>query len=334
MANYQALTVQSGVLTQLGSNTLVAGSGITSNSGNLTIGAAGSNVVVNTALQFAAGVGITVASGSSAFDFSGGSGVFKTSTGAGTLTFGAGSTLSTTSGALTITSAAAATWSTGAGGLTLSGAGGITLQGGGTSAAIVNSAGTAITIQAGCTLTTTSTGMINLPSQFQIGGSGVSANVSATNLGTLTAGSSSNADALHTHSNVAASAVNVTGMTTSALSSGMCGYYGSASTLSLTDSGTYAKAIFGGLYTGTSGSVQVAGLATANFTTAGGAPTAGSPVWLAAAADDTNTGAGKLTATAPTSGVVAQVGVCVSAAGYAGAKTCVVLLQPGDPIQL
>lgn len=39
-----------------------------------------------------------------------------------------------------------------------------------------------------------------LPSLFEINGSAVSANVTTTNLGTLTAGASSNADALHTHS--------------------------------------------------------------------------------------------------------------------------------------
>jgi hypothetical protein len=42
--------------------------------------------------------------------------------------------------------------------------------------------------------------VVGLPSLFKINDSAVSANVTATNLGTLTAGSSSNADALHTHS--------------------------------------------------------------------------------------------------------------------------------------
>jgi hypothetical protein len=41
--------------------------------------------------------------------------------------------------------------------------------------------------------------VVGLPSLFKINDSAVSANVTATNLGTLTAGSSSNADALHTH---------------------------------------------------------------------------------------------------------------------------------------
>lgn len=43
-----------------------------------------------------------------------------------------------------------------------------------------------------------------VPSAFKINGSAVSANVNASNLGTLTAGSSSNADSLHTHAFTAA----------------------------------------------------------------------------------------------------------------------------------
>lgn len=44
---------------------------------------------------------------------------------------------------------------------------------------------------------------IDLNSQFQIGGVATSANVSAANLGTLTAGSTSNADSLHSHTGAA-----------------------------------------------------------------------------------------------------------------------------------
>ena len=83
MSSFQALTYQTGNPTNLGANTLISGNGITSLSGNLSINAAGTNVVVGTALQFAANIGLTVASGSSAFDFSGGTGVFKSSSGAG-----------------------------------------------------------------------------------------------------------------------------------------------------------------------------------------------------------------------------------------------------------
>ena len=57
-------------------------------------------------------------------------------------------------------------------------------------------------------------------------------------------------------------------------------------------------------------------------------------VFLAAAADDGATGAGKLTATAPTSGVVAEVGLCMNNANYAGLKTCHIHIQVKAPIVL
>jgi len=67
----------------------------------------------------------------------------------------------------------------------------------------ITAAGGDVVIQAGTTLSTTGTGNINLPNngsaKFLIEGVAVSANVTAANLNTLTAGSSSNADALHTH---------------------------------------------------------------------------------------------------------------------------------------
>lgn len=59
------------------------------------------------------------------------------------------------------------------------------------------------TIQASGLLTTTGSGNINLPNngsaRFQIEGNPVSANVTAANLNILTAGPTSNADALHVH---------------------------------------------------------------------------------------------------------------------------------------
>ena len=135
-----------------------------------------------------------------------------TPSGAITLTAGAASTWSTSAGALTLTSAAAATWSTAAGALTINGTGGINLQGGATTAAIVNSTGTAITVQAGATLATTSTGNIDLPqnasARFKIEGVATTATVTAANLTTLT--NASNADALHTHAGVATAFINGT----------------------------------------------------------------------------------------------------------------------------
>jgi len=65
----------------------------------------------------------------------------------------------------------------------------------------------AATIQPGTVLGTSGSGNINLPNngaaRFDIEGTAVSANVTAPNLGTLTAGPSSNADALHSHAGAA-----------------------------------------------------------------------------------------------------------------------------------
>jgi len=67
----------------------------------------------------------------------------------------------------------------------------------------ITPSGTNIIIPASKLLTTSGSGNINLPNngsaRFQIETTAVSANVTAANLGTLTAGPASNADALHTH---------------------------------------------------------------------------------------------------------------------------------------
>ena len=73
-----------------------------------------------------------------------------------------------------------------------------------TGSLVLSATGSDITVATGKTLGTTGTGNINLPNngsaRFQIEASSVSANVTAANLGTLTASTTSNADALHTHS--------------------------------------------------------------------------------------------------------------------------------------
>lgn len=79
----------------------------------------------------------------------------------------------------------------------ISGTNDVKLQSAGTDVLVIS--GTDATVQNGCTLKTTGTGNIDLPAQFKIATAAVSANVTAANLNTLTAGSSSNADALHTH---------------------------------------------------------------------------------------------------------------------------------------
>lgn len=257
-------------------------------------------------------------------------GALTQGSGAVALTGNAASSLTTSSGALTVTSAAAATWSTGAGALTLSGAAGINLQGGSTTALVVNTAGTAVTVQAGATLATTSTGNINLPNnasaRFQIEGAGVGASVTAANLLTLT--NNGDASALHTHTNTTAGAITATGLTTTGLAAGDIGYASGTTTMSKAQSdGTAAQALLIGVNSGTSGQMSVAGVVTMNFTTASGAPSAGVPVYLAAAADDTGAGAGKATKTEPTTGYSVPLGIVLDPTNYAGSKTCVVLLR-------
>lgn len=258
----------------------------------------------------------------------------STSAGGLTITSAAAATWSTGAGALTLTSAAAATWSTAAGALTLNGAAGLNLQYNGTTTLELGSS-SAITIQSGVTLGVTGTGMINLPSLFQINGSAVSANVTATNLDTLTAGSSSNADALHAHA--PASQMDIVSQTTTGLADGDFGYLSAANTWSKAKSdGTAVQATVIAVSEGTSGKMTLPGsvIEAAKFTTAGGAPSVGAEVFLAAAADDTNTGAGKLTAAAPSTGYLVRVGVCVDASAYAGSKTAKIIFAPLSPIAL
>lgn len=263
---------------------------------------------------------------------------FTTSSGALTLTGAAASTWSTAAGALTLSSAAAATWSTAAGVLTLNGTGGLNLQGGGTTALAVNSSGTALTVQAGATLATTGTGNVNLPqnasARFQIEGVATTATVTSANLTTLTNGS--NADALHVHAAAVATSVDVTGLTTTGLANGDFGYISAANTLTKTNSDAIASSRVFGANIGTAGSARVAGvISAAKFTTIGGSPGHGSPVFLAPGTEEASA-SGKLTATAPaTAGQqIAEVGLCLDNSGYAGAKTASILLQPKTVIQL
>jgi len=133
-------------------------------------------------------------------------------TGAVSLTGNAASQISTvTAGgnSLTITAGAASTWGTAAGALTISGKAGLNLQyDGSTMLAVGNNA---LTVQAGVTLGTTSTGNIDLPqnanARFKIEGVNTTANVTAANLNELTGGG---ATTLHSHSGIGAVTVTVT----------------------------------------------------------------------------------------------------------------------------
>jgi len=99
--------------------------------------------------------------------------------------------------------------------------------------------------------------------------------------------------------------------------------------VALTDSLGIATARAKGIWTGIPGQVAVEGPVVAQFTTAGGIPAPGAPAYLAASTDDTNTGAGKLTATSPTLAglVVFTIGLVDDNTDYAGLKKCLVLIQ-------
>ena len=184
MANIKSLVISSGTIQQIANaDTLLVGSGITTSAGNLTISSAGGATTVSDAASFSSTLAVT---------------------GASTLTgnVSAGGTLDVTGAAslsstLAVTGASTLTGNVSTGG-TLTVTGVSTFNGASTFNANA-------TIGAGATLATSGSGNINLPNngsaRFQVEGTTVSANVTATNLGTLTGGG--NADALHSHANVA-----------------------------------------------------------------------------------------------------------------------------------
>ena len=128
----------------------------------------------------------------------------------------------------------------------------------------------------------------------------------------------------------------VTGQSTVGLADGDICYVLSDNTWSAARSdGTKQQATVAGANAGTAGTMIISGrVASAKFTTAGGSPSAGQEVYIAASADDGGSGTGKLTSTQPATGYLTVAGVCLSAANYAGLKTCVVILNPQSPIQL
>lgn len=122
---------------------------------------------------------------------------------------------------------------------------------------------------------------------------------------------------------------------TGALSTGSLAYISAANTFSKTDSTTLASSRVQGVFAGTAGQIISQGSVTVNMTTAGGSPSNGDPVYIAAAADDGGTGAGKATATPPADGsglFLTPVGTVLDNTGYAGAKTCVIAYSPDTPI--
>lgn len=339
MANYQAVTLKNGEFTRIASaDTLVVGAGITTASGNLTIDSAGGTIDINQNLVFASGKSFTLAGpfaqSGGGFAFAGGTNNSSIgTTGSGTLG------VTATGAALTITGGASSSWTTLAGVLSVGGFDGLHLSAHGNALLNSDATGTQFTVQAGITFNTTGSGNINLPnngsSRFKVEGFSVSANVTAANLSTLTAGSSSNADSLHTHLDAGAGSVDVPGLTTTGVTTGLFGYVSSANTVLKTNNTTIGTAVCLGANTGTVGSIRVAGVVSAAaMTSAGGQPVNGATLWLASAADDTGTGAGRLTATAPTSGVLAPIGICLDNSNYIGSKTVSMALNIRPPVVL
>lgn len=201
------------------------------------------------------------------------------------------------------------------------------------SATTVN-AGSAQTISIGSENVT-----CNVPAgvRFAVGGTALTtANFTAANVSTLLTGVASNADSLHTHAGIGTAAQTIVpGFDTTTPASGQCCYVTStANVLDVTAAETAAYAHCAGVFTGTAGSIVVAGKVTAMFTTDAGQPANGAKVYLAMLGDDSNAGAGKMrkTVTAIVGEQVAPVGICLDNALYAASKTCVVLLQLGQPI--
>ncbi len=192
------------------------------------------------------------------------------------------------------------------------------------------------TMQAGTTLATTGTGNINLPNngsaRFQIEGVAVSANVTAANLGTLTAGSSSNADALHTHATATATNNNITGLTLfSTPLTGELGYLSANNTVARAIATAMASSRAIGAYAGTAATLS-AGPRVSILLDAGLTVAAGNPIYVSAAT------AGRGTNVAPNTStqVESQVAILADATSYSSgagsAQSCI--WQPKDPIQL
>lgn len=161
-------------------------------------------------------------------------------------------------------------------------------------------------------------GMVDLPAEFKIDGSAVSADVSAENLNTLTAGPASDASALHSHPSVGIP------VTAAGLASGDVVRITGASTVGKADADAIATARVAGIV-GEANQLIVAGAALAKFK-AGLTLAAGEPVYLS------EVDAGELTNVAPTSGVVAEVGLVLNPAQTS--SKALILVQVKAPIML
>jgi hypothetical protein len=198
-----------------------------------------------------------------------------------------------------------------------------------TGAFTVNTNNTTITIQSGVTLTTTGSGNINLPLGFKINNVAVSSNVTAANLSTLTAGPSSNADGLHTHSSL--SGAMTAAVTTTGFATGELGYISSNGTVSKADATAIGTSVVFGVYQGNPGNVGISGIVQVKFL---GSLTlvAGQRVWLAKTAGRATNDISSYT----TGNVQAELGVISDTTGYDGGSNLLatILLRPQAVIEL
>lgn len=245
---------------------------------------------------------------------------------------GAGLTISSLVGPLTI-GATGLTLAPGTGNVNFSGSSGQT----DTTTGPVNLNGDT-TVATGKTLAATGTGNINLPNnpsaRFQIQSVSVSADVTASNLATLTAGPLSNADALHTHSGVTASNTIVSGLSLfSSPVAGELAYFNGDNSVGRAIATSMATARAVGVYAGVAGSLSTGPRVSILLDAGLGAIVAGAPVYVSTAT------AGRGTTDAAgftTTQVEAQVAILASASGYnnlsGSLQDCI--WQPKIPIQL
>jgi hypothetical protein len=134
----------------------------------------------------------------------------------------------------------------------------------------------------------------------------------------------------------------ITGQVTAGLLPGEVCFTSAANTWSRAQSdGTLSQATAIGIYEGVAGTISLSGspIASLRCTTAGGLPAVNDKLYLARAADDGGTGAGKVTATPPSpapggSVHLTVIGTCVDNANYAGVKTVKAILEPAYPVIL
>lgn len=125
------------------------------------------------------------------------------------------------------------------------------------------------------------------------------------------------------------------GITTAGIAVGDVVYISAANVASKTDADAAASSAMFGVSEGLAGSITTDGNVTAKFTTAGGSPANGAPVYLAPGTEEAGA-TGKLTATAPVVAgkFVAEAGTVISNANWAGLKTCTVHISEKSVIAL